>query len=76
MDHTTTETHYGPISVTVDHAARRAELTIRRRMEPLSNQVIERLHSWALSVTNASYPGYEIQDLCHATQEKEIEIWQ
>lgn len=76
MDHTTSETHFGPISVLVDHAARRATLTIRRRLEPLSNQVIVRLHDWALEVTTVSYPGYEITDMCAATQEKEKGKWQ
>jgi hypothetical protein len=57
-----TDTHYGPITVTVDHDAQRATLTIKRWNNPLSNQVIDRLHSWALSVTNVSYPGYKIDD--------------
>jgi hypothetical protein len=65
------DTHFGPITVHCDHDARRATLTIRRHLQPLSPMVIERLHTWALEVTTVSYPGYEILDLCAMTHKKE-----
>lgn len=58
----TEKDRYGPITVTLDHDSKQAEISLKRWNNPLSDKVIERLRQWALSVTEADYPDYQIID--------------